>query len=174
MTRFTLYGFWQEGRPQSYVMSSGDLEGGGRFGRHLLYVPTGPTDPNVIFGPDFDINAFSRFVNDEGLRPGFQGRNAQHADWSTRFDIAILQDINIYEDFSGQLFFKVYNVGNMLDNDWGKQNDAQFFSIQVVNSSIDDATGQYVYEDFFERDINDLQETRSLWAVRFGISFNFN
>jgi len=174
ITRFTLYGFWQEGRPQSYVMSSGDLEGGGRFGRHLLYVPTSGQDANVIFDPDFDLAAFFRFVDDEGLRPGFQRRNAQHADWSSRFDIAILQDIKIYGDFSGQLFFKVYNIGNMLDNDWGKQNDAQFFSIQVVNSSIDDATGQYIYEDFFERDINDLQETRSLWAVRFGISFNFN
>ena len=71
------------------------------------------------------------------------------------------------------MFFKVQNVGNLLDPDWGKQEQAQFFSIQVVNSSIDPGTGQYVYERFNERDINDLQETRSLWQVRVGVNINF-
>ena len=173
-TRFTLYGFIQEGRPQSYVMSSGDLEGGGRFGRHLLYVPSGPTDPNVIFDSGFDQDAFFRFIASEGLKTGFQGRNAQHADWSNRFDIAITQEIPIYGDLRGQAFFKVYNVGNMLDPDWGKQTQAQFFSVQVVESSIDPVTGQYIFEDFFDRDINNLLETRSLWQARIGININFN
>ena len=43
-TRFTLYGTSSEGQPGTYVMFSGDLEGDGFFGRHLLYVPTGPSD----------------------------------------------------------------------------------------------------------------------------------
>jgi len=60
-TSISLYGWAHEGQPQSYVMNgynsvtrSGTLEGDGFFGRHLLYVPTGPTDPNVIFDPGFD------------------------------------------------------------------------------------------------------------------------
>ncbi len=52
ITRFTLFGFANEGQPQSYVMNGGDLEGDGFFGRHLLYVPTGPSDPNVVFDPE--------------------------------------------------------------------------------------------------------------------------
>jgi len=62
----------------------------------------------------------------------------------------------------------------MLDPDWGEQTQAQFFSIQVVESSIDPVTGQYIFEDFFDRDINHLLETRSLWQARIGININFN
>ena len=57
-TRLSLQGYYNEGQSQSYVMDSGDFEGDGFNGRHLLYVPTGPTDPNVNFLWDdrFDPN----------------------------------------------------------------------------------------------------------------------
>jgi len=67
LTEVTLYGFVNKGQPQSYAMNSGDLEGDGFFGRHLLYIPAGPTDPNVVFGPDFDQEAFFAWVADKGL-----------------------------------------------------------------------------------------------------------
>ena len=57
-TRFTIRGYVNEGQPQSYAMSGSDLEGDGFFGRHLLYVPTGPSDPNVQYAPGFDQAEF--------------------------------------------------------------------------------------------------------------------
>jgi hypothetical protein len=174
MTRFTVYGFSQEGQPQSYVMGSGDLEGDGFFGRHLLYVPTGLADPNVIFGPTFDVTGFFDFVAREGLGAGFQARNGQHAKWSTRWNLAIFQELPLFrDDLKGKLYFKMYNFGNLLNSHWGRQHDAQFFSIQVIDSSVDGA-GRYVYEEFTDRDFNDLLETRSLWEARLGLVFNFN
>ncbi len=71
-----------------------------------------------------------------------------------------------------KIFVKVYNLGNMLNDSWGHVNDAQFFSVQVLNSSVNDA-GQYVFERFNDRTINNLLENRSLWDIRLGLEFYF-
>jgi hypothetical protein len=171
-TRVTLFGYFNEGQPQSYAMSGSDLEGDGFFGRHLLYVPTGATDPNVVFDPGFDQTAFFNWVADKGLSPGLQARNAQHADWSTRFDLRIHQEITLPADLTARLYFKVYNFGNMLNDDWGKITDAVFFTPQVVNSSVD-AQGRFVFEDFNDRSIERTIINSSLWEARIGIDIKF-
>lgn len=174
ITRATMYAYHSEGQPQSYVMGSDDLEGGGFFGRHLLYVPTGASDPNVVFEDSFDQAAFFDWVSREGLSPGLQARNAQHAKWSSRVDFRIDQDLPTFVgDSKARLFLKVYNLGNLINEEWGHVNDAQFFSVQVVESSVDDATGQYVFEEFDEDTVNELIETRSVWEARLGIEFSF-
>ena len=67
-TKITLYGRVNEGRPFSPVF----VDGGFTFGdtlddRHLLYIPTGPSDPNVSFGPNFDQQAFFSYLRSHGL-----------------------------------------------------------------------------------------------------------
>ncbi len=173
-TRFTLRAYSQEGQPQSYVMGSSDLEGGGFFGRHLLYVPSGPNDPNVVFDPAFDQTAFFNWVSREGLSPGLQERNAQHGKWSSRVDFRVTQEFPAFlGDSKGRLYMNIYNLGNLLNDDWGRVNDAQFFSVQVVDSSVDSATGQYVFEEFSDRSIDTVLENRSLYEIRFGIEIDF-
>ncbi|MEL7046667.1 MAG: hypothetical protein AAGL66_16885, partial [Pseudomonadota bacterium] len=61
---------------------------------------------------------------------------------------------------------------NMLNDDWGVQTRAQFFSQEVVDMTLDDQ-GRYVFERFTARDINDVREERSLWEVRAGFSIRF-
>jgi outer membrane receptor for ferrienterochelin and colicin len=172
-TSVSLYGQASEGQPQSYVMGSQDQESDGRNGRHLLYVPNGPTDPNVVYDAGFDQAAFANFVNREGLGAGFVGRNAQHARWSYRLDLRVDQELPTFiEGTSGRVFFKMYNLTNFLNDDWGQANDAQFFSVQMVESSVNDA-GQFVFEEFNDLSIEDIIETRSLWEARVGVQFNF-
>ncbi len=171
-TRITLFGYFNEGQPQSYAMSGGDLEGDGYYGRHLLYVPTGPDDPNVVFDGGFDQAAFFAWVAAEGLAPGFQERNAQHADWSTRFDVRIRQDIPLPADLRGSLYFKVYNFGNLLNDDWGKITDSVFYTPQVVYASVDD-DGRFEFESFRERSMERTIVNRSLWEARVGIDIKF-
>ncbi len=172
-TTVTAYAVAQEGQPQSYVMSSSDQEADQRFGRHLLYVPTGASDPNVVFNPSFDQAAFFAWVEREGLNSGLQARNDFHADWSNRLDLRISQELPTFiEGTNGLFFLKIYNVGNLLNDSWGEVNDAEFFSQQVVTNSIN-ASGQFVFERFSDRDVNDLKETRSLWEVRAGLEFRF-
>jgi hypothetical protein len=173
-SRFTLYGYAAEGQAQSYVMGSQDLEGDGFYGRHLLYVPTGESDPNVVFADGFDTAAFFAFVDQQGLGSGYVARNGSNADWSYRLDFRFDQELPTFNDqFRGKFFLKIFNLGNLLNDDWGEANDAQFFSVQMVNSSVNEA-GQYVFERFNNgRTVNDLYEQRSLWEVRMGLEFSF-
>jgi hypothetical protein len=172
-TRFTVYAEVKEGQPQSYVMGSQDLEGDGYFGRHLLYVPSGTSDPNVVFADGFETSEFFSWVDREGLDSGFVPRNGTHANWSKRVDIRIDQEFPIgLGDARGSFYFKMYNVGNFLNEDWGQVWDAQFFSVQVVDSDVNE-DGQYVFNSFSDRPISDLWENRSLWQVRLGIGVDF-
>jgi len=172
-TRLTVFAYVQEGQPQSYVMGSRDLEGDGYYGRHLLYVPTGASDPNVVYGSNFPVDEFFAWVAREGLSSGFQPRNGQHAPWSKRIDFRIDQKLPTgIGRAKGKLYFKMYNFGNFLNNEWGKVWDAQFFSVQVVDSRVN-SDGQYVFNNFSDRTITDLLEIRSLWSARLGIEIDF-
>jgi len=186
LTSFTLFGFFNEGQPQSWGMSGsrgcGDgiyendctnLEGDGFFGRHLLYVPNGANDPNVVYDPSFDQEAFFNWINDNGLAPGFQGRNAQNASWSTRFDIKIQQEIPLPGDVVGRLYFKVFNIGNMLNDDWGKINDAVFFTPQVVNAGVIESTGQFYYDSFNDVPLEEVIVNSTLWEARLGFDIRW-
>lgn len=174
-TRFTVYGYASEGQPQSFVMGgSDDLEGSGFFGRHPVYIPTGASDANVVFGSDFDQAAFFAFADKHGLKGGkFTSRNDQNADWSTRLDFRFDQELPTFVDgVKGKLFVKVFNLGNLISDKWGKSTDAEFFPQQIVDVSID-GQGRYLYEGFSDRSINDVREEQSLWEARFGIEFSF-
>jgi hypothetical protein len=172
LTQVTVFGFLNEGQPQSYAMNSGDLEGDGFFGRHLLYVPSGPSDPNVVFDPSFDQAAFFQWVEDNGLAPGLQPRNGQHASWSQRWDLRVSQEVKLPGNFGGRLYLKVYNLGNMLNDDWGKVTDAQFFTPEVVATDVDSA-GRFVFTEFNDRPIERVYTNRSLWEVRLGLDVRF-
>ena len=187
MTRVTLFGYLNEGQPQSYGFTgsaTGDcedatggdctrIEGDGFFGRHLLYIPDGASDPNVVYGPNFDQAEFFAWVNGKGLASGVTERNGYNADWSQRWDLRISQDIPLFGDFKGRLYFKVYNFGNMLNNDWGKITDAQFFTPTPVTGAIIEDTGQFWYGSFRDRPIDRVYPNRSLWEARLGIDINF-
>jgi hypothetical protein len=172
-TRFTFYAYAAEGQPQSWGMSSGDLEGDGFFGRHLLYVPSGPSDPNVVFAESFPVQEFFDWVGQNGLGSGFVARNSSHARWTNRIDFGVHQEFPVgFSGFKGRFFVKMYNLANFLNDDWGKVYDAPFFTPIVVDSSVNSA-GQYVFEDFDDQDISELLENRSLWEARFGIELRF-
>jgi Carboxypeptidase regulatory-like domain len=186
-TRVTLYGFLNEGQPQSYGWSAAEsgncedatgldcrgLEGDGFFGRHLLYIPTGANDPNVVFGPDFDTAAFLAWVDSEGLGAGLTERNQRHADWSTRFDLRVSQDIPLPGNLWGQLYVKVFNLGNLLNDDWGKITDSVFFTPEFVRGAVIESTGQFYYDSFDNVPIERTIINSSLWEARLGIDIQF-
>ena len=155
------------------MLDTNDLEGD-RSRRHLLYVPTGPNDPNVVYGSGFQLDEFNACVAREGLaRGGFVGRNSQAARWTNRIDLRIDQELPTFIDgVSGQAFLKIYNLGNFLNKDWGKVYDASFFSLDVVDAEVD-AQGRLVYNNFTDREVNVILENRSLWEARMGVEIRF-
>ena len=171
-TRITLFGFTKQGQGQSYIMSRNNLEGDGYYGRHLLYVPTGLNDPNVVFTDSFDTDAFFEWIDDQGLKSGIMPRNSKNAMWSTRFDLRINQEIPFIKTSKARLYIKVYNIGNLISDKWGHVNDAQFFTQAAVRGEMD-SEGRYEYSRFEDADVNYLRENRSLWTIRLGLEVNF-
>ncbi|MCW8926547.1 MAG: TonB-dependent receptor [Xanthomonadales bacterium] len=172
-SRIALYGYSKQGQPQSFIMGRNNFEGNGYYGRHLLYVPTGESDPNVVFGSGFDTDAFFAWIERNGLKPGIQERNADHAKWSTRFDLYLSQEIPTFiGDTRARFYVKVYNLGNLINDSWGVVNDAEFFTVPAVRAHADDE-GNIVYDRFDGGSLSYVRENRSLWDVRLGIEFNF-
>jgi len=179
-TRFTLMGYVNKGQPQTYTMGntpSGqgltNLEGDGSLRRQLLYIPDGPTDPSVVFTWDqATSDAFFAWVDDNKLSPGFVRRNTIGTGWTQRFDFRVSQDIALGSDFRGRIYLKVYNIGNLLSDKWGKVTDAEFFSPDIVSAGLN-ASGQYVYTGFGEKSAQTTIDERSLWEARLGIDVKF-
>jgi hypothetical protein len=193
LTRIMLQGYANEGQPQSYVMESDVLEGDGFNDRHLLYVPNGPSDPNVVFQPfvaqgdvdpitgnvatrnisAFDQDAFFAFIQREGLAPGFHERNSINARWSTTWNLSIRQDVPLPGDLRGIVYLKVKNLGNLLNDDWGRVTDAQYFPVRVVDASRIDSQGRFVYASFSDRSLERVYVGPSLWEARIGFDIRF-
>lgn len=177
-TRFNVFASANEGRGMSYTFDDsvdsyyGDNRTGGD--RQLLYVPT-VDDAKVVYGPNFDLDAFNAFISSEGLGRGkIAERNGTYGDWWTKVDVRVSQELPAFADgHRASAFFVIENLGNLLNDDWGVLKQGNFVSESVVAASVND-DGQYVYEEFYGADQRDSYSTSaSLWEVRLGISYRF-
>ena len=174
-TKFSVFGSANQGRPFSYVFSRDDGRtfGDSRNYRHLLYVPNGPTDPNVVYGPGFDQDAFFAFIEKENLKPGIQKRNDHLSDWWGVLDLRIEQEIPGFfgkDRFAAFLIIK--NFCNLLNDNWCVLKEAGFpRTDDVVNMAVVD--GKYLYEEFVRPGGQSRRTQASLWEMRIGLKYTF-
>ncbi len=183
-TSLNLFGTISQSRPYSINFEDGgDLFGDRLDGRHLMYVPTGPSDPNVIFAPGFDTAGFFSAVTALGLDQ-YAGmiapRNAFQSDWYSQWDIRLEQDIpGIMGGHNGAIFVVIDNVGNLLNDKWGVINQAGFPGA-VEFASIDESGfgpgGEYIFTGFNDVTPDSIQTpvtNASVWEIRFGVRYRF-
>lgn len=174
-TKFSLFGSANEGRPFSYVFSrdDGDVFGDERDNRHLLYVPTGSDDPNVIFDPNFDQDAFWAFVKKQGLKSGTQRRNNQQSGWWTHVDLRVEQEFpGFFANDRFSAFFVIKNFCNLINDNWCVLKEAGFpRTDDVVNMDIVD--GQYLFQSFQTPGGQSRSTQASLWEMRIGVKYSF-
>ena len=187
-TRFTLMGYYDSGQIGSYTMFSEDAMEVGESNRHLLYVPDGLSDPNVIYTQQFidsgDQAAFFDWIAQNKLKPGFVQRNSVGISDSMRFDLRMDQEIPLFvDDLKARAFVKIYNFTNFLNDDWGRQYDVRRGLQNIISLDEDDplvvgdgplVNGAYAYDTFSDRSPDDLQEFPSMWEIRLGLEVNFN
>jgi hypothetical protein len=174
-TMFSIFGAMNEGRPYSYVFSNtdGDVFGDQVDNRHLLYVPDGAGDPNVVFGPDFDQAAFFEFVQKEGLRPGTQKRNDHSSDWWGHLDLRIEQDFpGFFEGDRFSAYMTIKNFCNLLNDDWCVLKEAGFPRMDDV-VEMDIVGGQYYFEEFNGPGGQSRATQASLWEIVVGVKYEF-
>jgi hypothetical protein len=167
-------GYYGSGQHGTYTMTSDDVLMDEFSDRNPLYVPNGPSDPNAFFTNAEDEAAFFEWAKNKGLKRGqFVGRNSIDSKVSSRIDLRVDQEIPLFmDDLKGRAFLKIYNFTNMLNSDWGRQNDARFDSASVVEVELD-PSGAYEYTSFSPKGVNTLQTTDSAWEMRLGLEVNF-
>ncbi len=160
--------------------------------RNLLYVPAGPganDDALVEYVPlgvdedgnqvGFDLDAFNAFVESRGLSRGqIQARNAENSRWWSRADLKITQEIPGFSpEHRGQFFINIFNVGNLLNDEWGVLQQVNFeFNNPVVEAEVvdnGDGTTSYLYTNFNEPASESINSEASYWSVRAGVQYTF-
>ncbi|MBL4940702.1 MAG: TonB-dependent receptor [Colwellia sp.] len=143
--------------------------------RNLLYVPL-ENDPKVIYGPDFDLNAFNQFIADQGLE-GSRGtildRNTANSQWWSRVDLKITQEIpGFMKGHKGSIYFSIRNLGNLLNDEWGKYEQVNFeYNAPVVDAQI--VNGQYEYTNFDGFRGQSVNASASSWSALIGVNYSF-
>lgn len=186
-TRVNLLFTRNSGRPFSYTMDQ-DFQVAGLFGssdsRSLLYVPTGPSDPNVIFDPGFDQQGFFDYAAAAGLTKyggGIAPRNEFNAPWWSKMDLRVSQDIpGFSENHYAQVFFIIENLTNLLNDDWGVYYEQSFPRTRAIaevelndnGTPADFTDDRYEFLSFFPLSSSRVTSP-SLWSMRLGFSYNF-
>ena len=145
------------------------------FGSQSLYIPTGTDDPLVSYAEGFDQAGFSAYINSDDCLAGNAGtisrRHACTSTWINRIDLRFKQEIKITGDQAIELILDLENVGNMLNDDWGRaESYVQPFNAPVVDVAIVD--GQYVYSNFTQPEPN-VAKVPSVWKVQLGLRYRF-
>ncbi len=177
-TNFTLFGSQSSGRPYSYVYEgAGSVFGDDVDGRHLIYVPTGPSDPNVVFGPNFDVDAFFAYAEANGLMKyagGIAPRNAFNSSWWTTFDLRIEQELPGFKQghkFAAYAVFK--NLCNLINDNWCVLKETDFpLMREIISTGITADRSQYLYNEFFAVRPG-RQAEASLWEIAVGLTYRF-
>lgn len=178
-TKITLYGRVNEGRSYSPVfVDAGNIYGDRIDDRHLLYIPTGPSDPKVVFGAGFDQAAFFAYLDSVGLSK-YAGRvaprNSIGGDWWNKWDLRISQELpSFIEGHKFSAFVVIENLGNFIDDDWGVFSEQAFpGNEQLVGMTLPVGGTQYNYNTFVSPPGPSRVADPSLWEVRFGINYSF-
>ena len=221
ITRLDLFGTITSGNPFSYtfdVSSDNPLFGrqGNRenpFDNDLLYIPTmaggQSTDGAVVFASGFDGDAFEAFVNEVGLDQGeIFDKNTRRGSWNHLWNFRFQQDLPISSfgvDALGQSRLKfvvdIFNVANLINNNWGTRNDAPRFDTQgiveaelvsaadVQANGVDGATALtgnepatvcasqgdclYRYTEFDRQPSSFPDRDESVYRIRVGLTYDF-
>ncbi|WP_439487810.1 TonB-dependent receptor [Algoriphagus sp.] len=194
-TSISLFYNGQSGTPFSYVYN-GDLNRSSLNNNefyNLLYVPNDASEITFVqngdLSPQDQWNLFNSFIEqDEYLssrRGEYVERNGARTPWTHQFDVKIMQDI--FTNIGGkkntlQLTLDIFNVGNLLNKDWGRQYtygnsffDNTYRLLRVAG--YDGTTPQYTFnpvpmdEPYFT---SDSPIGGSRWVGQVGIRYIFN
>ncbi len=167
----------RSGRPYSFVFSN-DINGdSASYDNDLYYVPAGPTDPRVRFRTPAQAEAFFAYLAATPALARFAGqivpRNSERAPFVHRVDLKFVQKIQLARNTLAEIFADVFNLGNLLNDRWGRVEQAGFpYALSVGSAVFEPSSGQYVYTFSSPASLR-LQPSLSRWQVQGGVRLKF-
>jgi hypothetical protein len=150
MTSVSVQYISQSGQPYSYVFK-GDADGSGITGEDLFYVPTGPSDPKVMWlSASEEANFFTWLSHTPSLSKyagGIAPRNSVNANEQETLNIHLEQQIPIYKNVRTVVYIDCLNFANFFDRNWGIVDDfeSSFATQTVAGTGYNPKTNQYIY-----------------------------
>ena len=190
-TQFGLIFIAREGRPYSATFGgSGVLnDSASGFDNALLYVPTGPGDPNIVYVDGGGMTAgqieaaYNAYIDQSSCIASFRGRtidrNSCRNDWVFDMDLQFSQELPGPARLLGvedrlKLIVNFDNFLNLLDSGWNVFRRRQFAGlVNIVDLDSIDDQGRYVIDRFNPDDDNDIQTSSSLWRIQVGVRYEF-
>ncbi len=186
-TQISMFYNGSSGSRFSYVYNDyGDMNGEGENSSNLIYIPE--TQGDIVFADAetaaaqwADLNTY--IEADEYLnanRGGYAERNGARAPFSNTIDLKIAQDFFVKANGSKhklQLTLDVFNLGNMINKDWGRRwyvgNDA-FRLVSFKGMADDGTTPTYEFStprNTWSADDSGLRSSR--WMAQVGVRYSF-
>jgi outer membrane receptor for ferrienterochelin and colicin len=143
------------GQPYSFTYGN-DANGDGVSNNDLFFVPN-PGQVQFVPGTSQTvIDQFYAFIkNNDYLKNhqgGTVGQNGATSPWINQINLSLRQEIpGLFKGNKGEIRFDIFNLGNLLNKDWGQIYDVPFasaggFTRNLANfRGVDPATGQYIY-----------------------------
>ncbi|KLI62857.1 TonB-dependent receptor [Aurantiacibacter marinus] len=188
----------RSGRPYSLTFNGGGVFNDSSSGNDnaLLYVPTGPNDPNVVFR-DYVVRGnvvqtaqqasdrLFAYLDDNPLNcdiPRGQTieRNTCSNDWYYDVDLRMSQELPFLGSVTGlvqdkiELFFDFDNFLNFVDdgaNLFTRRGGFQQ-TVELIDTSVD-SQGRYVLSNFNANDFESLGLSASIWRIQVGVRYEF-
>ncbi len=142
----------------------------------LFYVPKGDGSDVTLMG--IDPAEFEAFLKDRGLdkyRGQIAPRNAFRSSWLNRFDLRVSQDLpNPLAGHRARLVVDIENVGNLLNDNWGRYSQVAFpFLVPAVDVNYDAVNGKYVYSNLRSLKPQRVDVLASVWRMSVGLLYDF-
>jgi hypothetical protein len=186
-TSISLFYAGRSGTPLSYIYN-GDINGDGAFTNDLIYIPRTQSEirllplaasgSNPALTPAQQWDALNSFIaNDPYLnsrRGQYAERNGAETPWQHQFDARIAQDLGgLIKGTKNrvQLTFDVFNIGNLINKDWGRQYFVFNQTTQLITYSTSSGGG---FTFRAPADNYQTSGTSSAWSGQFGVRYLFN
>ncbi|WP_437919581.1 TonB-dependent receptor [Sphingobacterium sp. LRF_L2] len=173
------------GQPFTYLYN-GDLNGDGAFSNDLIYIPRTASDINLVPLTNAGVTtsaadqwtALDAYISQDKYlstrRGQYAERNGARMPWQHQFDLRITQDLGTMIKGSKnrlQLTFDIFNVGNLLNKDWGRNYAISNQAYQLITYTTSNGGGFTFRAPDADFNVADLA---SRWQGQFGIRYIFN
>ena len=176
----TITTFFEYNRGGRYSYTyAGDINGDGRGGNDLLYVPTSSQVLQMNFANPADASAYNAFIEQDDYLKSRRGKYAERygalSPWTSRWDVRFLQDYRIQRS-SGktnviQFSMDILNLGNLISSDWGLVQ--QPTSIQPIGVTVTDGVPSYTFDNNLVDSFVYDSSLQSRWQMQFGLRYIF-
>ena len=155
----------------------GDINGDGSNLNDLLYVPTESEISQMTFSGPGQADAFNQYIAQDDYLNDRRGQYVERygalAPWRGRWDVRVLQDLNIKGSNSLQLSLDILNFGNLINSNWGLVEQPR--NLQPVGVSVDPNTLEPTYT--FDSNLNNTFTVNtgllSRWQAQVGLRYIF-